>query len=91
MNEYLIGIGLMIAGAVLFLFGRAQSKRTLVSASSGSVAIGGNNSGTITNTNVSQTNKVHNVGEHGITVLAIVVELTGIAVTIWHAMHLGAK
>jgi hypothetical protein len=91
MNEYLIGIGLMIAGAVLFFFGRAQSKRTSVHASSGSVAVGGNNSGTITNTNISQTNKLHSAGGHGITVLAIVVELAGIAVTIWHVMHLDAK
>jgi uncharacterized membrane protein len=92
MNEYLIGIGLMVAGAVLFFFDHAQSKRRSVHASGGSVAVGGNNSGTITNTNVNQASKVHGAGGHGIvTVLAIVVELLGIAVTIWHAMHLDAK
>ena len=89
MSGYLFGIGLMIAGAVLFFLGRGRSKRSSVHASNGSVAVGGNNIGPITNIN--QTHKEHSAGGHSITVLAIVVELVGIAVIVWHTMHLAAK
>ena len=89
MSEYFLGIGLMIAGIVLFFFGRARTKRVSVHASSGSVAVGGNNSGTITNTNINQPDKGH-TGGHAITVIAILVELAGIAVTILHAISLAA-
>jgi len=89
MGEYLFGIGLMIAGAVLFFLGRGKSKRVSVHASGGSVAVGGDNIGPITNIN--QTHKERRAEGHGITVLAIVVELVGIAVIIWHTMHLAAK
>jgi hypothetical protein len=91
MNEYFIGIGLMAAGAVIFFVGRAQTKRTSVQASNGSVAVGGDNRGIITNTNIGQGNRVQSAGWHIVTVLAILVELAGIAVTLWHATHLDAK
>ena len=84
-----VGLGLIIAGALIFLIGRGRSKRTDVRASHGSVAVGGNNAGQINNVNVGQSSKAH--GGHAITILAAIVELVGIAVTVWHAMHLAAK
>lgn len=50
MHEYQLGIGLMVVGAVLFFVDRSRSNRVSVHASSGSVAVGGDNSGSITNT-----------------------------------------
>ena len=90
MNEYFLGIGLMVVGAVLFYFGRVRAKRISVHANSGSVAVGGNNSGAIVNTNINQPDKGHTSG-HAITVIAILVELAGIAVTVWNAISLAAK
>jgi hypothetical protein len=87
MGEYL-GIGLMIAGAVLFFFGRRRSNRLSVRASRGSVAVGGNNIGSITNIN--QTNEGSS-GGHGLTVVSILVELAGIAAIVWHVLHLASK
>jgi len=90
-NEYFFGFGLMLAGVVLFFIGRARSKRATVQASGGSVAVGGNNTGSITNTNINQPSKKDSFAEHGITLLAIFVEVAGIAVTVWHALHLATK
>ena len=90
MNENILGIGLMVVGAVLFIFGRMTSKRSSVHASGGSVAIGGDNSGSITNLNTNS-QKEHGRGAHGITVLAIIVEIIGIAVIIWHVKHLAGQ
>lgn len=85
-----VGLGLIIAGALIFLLGRGRSKRTDVRASHGSVAVGGNNAGQINNINVGQSSQAHG-GGHAITILAAIVELVGIAVTVWHAMHSAAK
>lgn len=90
MNGYFLGTGLMTLGAVLFFVGRLYVKRDSVRASGGSVAIGGNNTGAITTTNINQRDKPHSSG-HLITMVAIFVEIAGIAVTIWHAMHLAEK
>jgi uncharacterized membrane protein len=91
MNEYVIGIGLMIIGAILFFTGRSQSKKNSVNASGGSVAVGRDNSGPITNTNIGSPQKASHSGGHTLTIIGILVEVAGIAVTIWHAMHLAAK
>jgi hypothetical protein len=72
------------------LFGRLPSKRSSVNASGGSVAAGGDISGSITNINTSS-QKEHIRGGHGVTVLAIIVELIGIAVMIWHVRHLAGR
>jgi hypothetical protein len=89
MLEYSIGIGLVIAGALIFVVGRLRSKRVSVRASSGSVAVGGNSTAPITNVNV-DSHKDQGPG-HGMTVVAIVVEIIGIAVVIWHAIHLATR
>jgi hypothetical protein len=88
--ELIFGFALMGFGIVLFLAGRRKSKAIRVEASNGSVAIGGKNSGTITNTNIG-TPPAGSHGSHWLTVVAIIVELAGIAVVIWHAWHLAAK
>jgi len=89
MLEYAIGIGLAFAGVLIFIIGRLRSKRVSVRASSGSVAVGGSSSAPITNINV-DSHKNTEPG-HGLTVVAIVVEIIGIAVVIWHAIHLATK
>ena len=81
--ELVFGIALMVLGAVIFLAGRTKSKTVHVEASNGSVAIGGKNSGRITNTNIgAQPAASH--GSHWLTVVSIVVELAGIGLTVWH-------
>lgn len=89
MSSYVVGIGLMVAGAALFLLGRLRSKRATVHASKGSVAVGGDNTGQITNVNVS--GHKEGIGEHALTLVSILVEIIGIIVVIWHAMHLATK
>ncbi len=88
--ELYVGLTLMALGIVLFFIGRSKSKSVRVEASGGSVAVGGKNTGSITNLNVGPTPPVAH-GSHSITYLAIGVELVGIAVTLWHAWHLAAK
>lgn len=88
--ELIFGFALMGLGIVLFLVGRSKSKTIQVEASNGSVAIGGKNSGTITNTIIGAL-PVASHGSHWLTVVSIIVELAGMAVVIWHAWHLAAK
>jgi hypothetical protein len=88
---YMIGIGLILLGIVLFLIGRRPSRRNTVSADRGSIAIGGSAYGPVTNLNAG-TDKEHSASSgHRITILAIFVEIAGIAVTVWHALHLAAR
>jgi hypothetical protein len=91
--ELYAGIALMVLGVVLFFIGRtpnSSSRAVHVTASEGSVAIGGNNKGDITNVNLGASqDKQH--GTHWLTWVAIAVELVGIAVTLWHAWHLAGK
>ncbi len=83
-----LGIGLIVLGALLFAV--ARRKTSSATASQGSVAVGKNNSGQIVNVNQQSSPPTHS-GGHGLTVIAIVVEVVGIAVTLWHAFHLAAK
>lgn len=89
MSGILVGVGLMVAGPILFLVGRGAANRASVRASGGSVAVGGDNNGSITNLN--QNSYETKSSGHLVTWLSILVELTGIAVVIWHTMHLAAK
>lgn len=79
-----IGISLIVLGGVLLAVARLNDRR--VSASQGSVAIGGDNRGTITNVNIGE--KQPPSRGHALTYVAIAVELIGIGVTLWHAYHL---
>jgi hypothetical protein len=91
-NIYLLGIGLMVAGGVLIAIGlaiRAKNNK-VISATHGSVAVGGTNSGSITNVNIAKQPPGH-AGHHAITLIGIVVELIAIGVMIWHTMHFTAK
>jgi hypothetical protein len=87
--ELYVGLGLMALGIVLFLIGRSRSKIVRVEASSGSVAVGGKNTGSITNLNVGGAPAAAH-SSHALTYASIVVELVGIAVVIWHAWHMAA-
>lgn len=81
MNTLHISLGLMVAGAVLYLLGRRQVRVTKVSASKNSIAVGGNNSGTITSSRPDD-------GGHGaLTIISIVVELVAIALALYHILH----
>jgi hypothetical protein len=88
MNGYGPGVAIMIAGALLIILGRLLPKRPSVHASKGSVAVGGQNIGSITNIN---SDSKRGVGDHSITIIAILVEIVGIAVMIWHVIHLSRK
>jgi hypothetical protein len=88
--ELFFGIALMCLGIAFFIAGRIKSKNVRVEASNGSVAIGGRNSGPITNTTISAQPAVTH-GSHWLTILSIVVELAGMAVVFWHAWHVAAK
>lgn len=82
------GLGLIVMGLLLLVVGRR--KRNGAVASNGSVAIGRDNSGPILNINQPAPQSGHS-GGHAITILAIMVELMGIGVTLWHAYHLVAR
>ncbi len=84
-----IGLALMVLGIALFLLGRSKSKEKRVHASNGSIAVGGKNTGSITNLNIGGSEDTAH-GAHGLTKLSIFVEFIGISVTIWHAWHLAS-
>ncbi len=86
MYFYLFGLGLVAIGVVLHLVGRGLSKGRAVSASHGSIAIGGNSSGPIVNTNT-EANRGEGLGHNWIHIIAIITEVAGITVTVWHASH----
>jgi uncharacterized membrane protein len=91
MDVILVGVCLIVVGVAIFFYGRGRSKRTSVHATRGSVAVGGNNNGSITNTNTNRISNEAPSGGHALTVLSILVELVGIAVIVWHTMHLAGK
>lgn len=85
-----LGLVLMALGIVLFFIGRQKSRTVRVVASGGSIAVGGKNTGSITNLNVGTPPPAAH-GTHLLTYAAVGVELVGIAVTLWHAWHMAAK
>lgn len=78
-------------GIVLFFLGRSKSKAVRVEATSGSIAVGGKNTGSISNINISTPPPVAHDSHSLLTYVAIGVELVGIVVTLWHAWHMAAK
>lgn len=86
-----VGVVLIVIGLAFFIAVIVRSKKVSVSAIQGSMAVGGNNSGVMQNVNQGSAppllTKSHG---HGLTLLAIVVEVVGIGVTVWHALHLAA-
>lgn len=89
--EMLIGVALVVVGLLLFFAGRSKSKKIRVEATNGSVAVGGDNSGSIINANIgAPASAPAPHGTHWLTVVGIVVELIGIAVVLWHAWHMAA-
>jgi hypothetical protein len=78
----------MVLGVLLFAV--ARRKTSSATASQGSVSVGNNNSGQVVNINHQSSPPAHS-GGHGLTLIAIFVEVVGIAVTLWHAFHLTAK
>ena len=89
----ILGSVFMIVGGLLIVFGIKRNKKVNVSASNGSMAIGGNNSGLMINSASNNTSSLPEPKSHGhgITIIGIVIELIAIGVTIWHALHLAAK
>jgi hypothetical protein len=91
MNVLVIGVVLVILGTALLFVDRQNrrgGKRPTVSASQGSVAVGGNSNSPIINSNKITSPEP---GGHWLTIIAIIVELGGIAAVIWHSIHLGEK
>lgn len=91
MNVLFIGVILIILGFVLLFVSRRNrrdGKRSTVSASQGSVAVGGDANAPIFN---SGTIASPEPGGHWLTVVGIIAELGGIAAVIWHATHLGGR
>lgn len=91
MNGMILGLILIIAGLVLLTFSLIRNKKVNVAANNSSMAVGGSNSGVMLNVNKSSAAPEPKKHGHGLTVLAMLVELVGIAVTLWHAMHLAGK
>lgn len=81
----LVGIGGIVAGLVIYLC-RPKAGRD-----DRSISIGGNNTGIANSGHINvgnpnaHANKPHS---HLITWIAVVVEIIGIGVTLWHAYHL---
>lgn len=91
MNWLLIGVILVLLGIVLLLAdrqNRSRGRRSTVSASHGSVAIGGSSNAPIINANTIVSPEPSG---HLLTVIGIIVELGGIAAVIWHATHLAGR
>jgi hypothetical protein len=88
MSGYLLGGGLIALGLVFFFIGRRSGGGKSISANRGSIAIGGSSYGPVTNIQSVSQKATERSGEHWITVVAIITELVGIGITIWHAYHL---
>jgi nitrate reductase gamma subunit len=91
MNWLHIGVIIILLGIVLLLVDRrnhSRGRRSTVSASHGSVAVGGNSNAPIIN--ASTVAKPEPSGRW-LKVIGIIVELGGIAAVIWHATHLAGR
>lgn len=86
MNGLIIGAVLMLVGGLLFIAAK-RTKKVNISATNGSQAVGGNNSGIMLNMG-SQPAPPQEPHSHWLTVVSIIVELIGMGVVVWHALHL---
>ena len=89
-----VGIAMIVIGTILLVVSLVRRKRVTVQASNG-IAIGGSvNNSTVNNSTVISQSRSSTPqtkrGGHGLTIVAIVVELVGIAVTLWHASHMAS-
>lgn len=93
MDGIIFGFIFMILGGVLIAAGIKRNKKVNVTASHGSMAVGGNNTGVMLN--IASNNPTpapeHKSHGHGLTIIGIIVELAAIGVTVWHAMHLAGQ
>ena len=86
-----LGVLLMLVGLFGIVAGLKGNKKIAVSASNGSMAVGGNNVGTMINIKHDSGVIPPKQHSHTLTYAAIAVELAGIGVTFWHAWHLAGK
>lgn len=91
MNGIILGVTLMAVGMGMLFASLVRNKKVRVTASNGSMAVGRDNSGVMMNVNQSNAAPQPKGHGNGLTVLAIIVELAGIGVTVWHALHLVGK
>lgn len=82
-----LGLMLVVVGVVLLCAVVASSKKGRASAVNGSVAVSGDVQGGISNI---QANRSAKGSGHSrvLTITAVVVEIVGIVVVIWHALHM---
>lgn len=90
-----IGIALMLLGAVLFavaIYKKTSVNTKRVGHDDRSVNVGGSNHGFINTGSIGNQAPPPEAAPHGhsssLVIISIVVELTGILVTLWHAYHL---
>jgi hypothetical protein len=91
MNQILIGAGLIVLGALIFGLGRRRSDRLSVRATSGSVAVGGNSSGPITNITANRAGSGARAGGRLTDWLGLLVGILGVVATVWGAMRTAGK
>ena len=84
------GIALMVVGTALGGFAFQRRKRVTAQVSNG-IAIGGDVKGSIVVNQSPASPASAKHGGHGLTIIAIVVEIVGIVVTLWHAYHLASS
>ena len=83
------GIVLIVIGTSLLIVSLLRRKRVTVQANGGIAIGGGVKNSTVVNRSSSPAAPSKH-GGHGLTVIAIVVELVGIVVTLWHAYHMAS-
>jgi hypothetical protein len=89
---FAVGIGLTVLGVILFFLGRNSVRQDVkkVGRDDRSVSVGGDNSGLINTGSIgggASTSDEKAGHSHFLTWVAILVEVVGIGVTLWHAYH----
>lgn len=92
--ELLLGLILMSLGIVMLVyqFATRNGNQKKVGRDDRSVHVGGSNTGLINTGSIGGGDEERHGGHsHWLTIIAMLVELAGIAVTLWHAFHLASK